>query len=324
MTNVRVTQLDGKLPNMALMALSAWHRQRGDRVRFTRSPYRHLDEPHYDRVYASAIFKFSEPRVQRLIMEFPAAVVGGTGTASTVTVEDVIGDAPIVLDYLDHPEFKASIGFTQRGCRLACKFCVVPKKEGKPRSTHTVANIWRGDPYPRHLHLLDNDFFGEPSWPERISEIRNGKFKVSFTQGINVRAITDESAAALASIEYRDDGFKQRRLYTAWDNLKDEAMFFRGIDTLERNGVPPKHVMAYMLIGYDKNETWERIHHRFDRMVSRGIKPFPMVFDGTRRDLKAFQRWAVTGLYRAFPFSDYNVNAKPRSDDGGDLFGATT
>ena len=41
--------------------------------------------------------------------------------------------------------FAASIGFTQRGCRLKCPFCVVPRKEG---------GIWRGEPYPRHLHLL--------------------------------------------------------------------------------------------------------------------------------------------------------------------------
>jgi hypothetical protein len=28
------------------------------------------------------------------------------------------------------------------------------------------------------------------------------------------------------------------------------------------------------------------------------------------RGLKQFQRWAVTGLYRAVPFSDYDANAK--------------
>jgi hypothetical protein len=37
---------------------------------------------------------------------------------------------------------------------------VVPRKEGKPRSVNTIADIWRGKPWPKHLHLLDNDFFG--------------------------------------------------------------------------------------------------------------------------------------------------------------------
>src|SRR5208337_3425878 len=111
---------------------------------------------------------------------------------------------------------------TQRGCRLSCKFCVVPGKEGKPRTVATVADIWRGEPHPKHLHLLDNDFFGQDQWRERIAEIRDGGFKVCFNQGINVRAVTDEVAEALATVQYRDMKFKERRLYTAWDNLKDE------------------------------------------------------------------------------------------------------
>ena len=125
--------------------------------------------------------------------------------------------------------------------------------------------------------------------------------------------MTPEVAAAVASVEYRDADFTQRRLYTAWDNLKDEEVFFRGVDMLEAAGVPPKHVMAYMLVGFDKRETWQRIWHRFHRMVARGILPYPMVFDNERRDLKRFQRWVVTGLYRAVQFEDYDANYKARS-----------
>ena len=48
---VRLTQLDGTLPNLALMKLAAFHRQRGDTVVLSRSPYRSPVEPHYDRIY---------------------------------------------------------------------------------------------------------------------------------------------------------------------------------------------------------------------------------------------------------------------------------
>lgn len=50
------------------------------------------------------------------------------------------------------------------------------------------------------------------------------------------------------------------RLYTAWDNIGDESVFFNGVDKLEKAGIPPKHLMAYMLIGNDILETWERMH----------------------------------------------------------------
>lgn len=331
---VRLTQLDGKLPNLALMKLAHWHKQRGDELRFSRSPYRGMDEPAYGAVYGSAIFDFSADRVAEFRRQFPEAIVGGTGTSSTETVEQIIRsnlDDYERYDYSIYPDFTGSIGFSQRGCRLKCGFCVVPKKEGKPRPVNTIHDIWRGVEFPKHIHLLDNDFFGQPEtdWRARIAEIIDGGFRVCLNQGINTRMIDDACAEALASIPYYDDGFKVRRLYTAWDNIGDEGRFFTGVDTLEKHGIPPTHLMAYMLVGYDKRETWERLFHRFDRMVERGIRPYPMVF-GERsktlplggsnrriahRTLGEFQRWVIRKAYTFVDFENYDVNAKGRADN---------
>lgn len=312
---VKLIQIDGKLPNLALMQLASWHKSQGDEVTFSRDPSRDLFEPTYDRVYASAIFKFSAEKIVRVRATYPEAIIGGTGTDSTATVEDYTGEW-LGRDYSIYPEYAPSLGFTQRGCRLSCKFCVVPGKEGRNRSVSTIQDIWRGDGHPKKLHLLDNDFFGQEHWRERIAEIRDGGFKVCLNQGINVRHLTPEAAEALASVEYRDDSFTERRVYTAWDNLKDEELFFKGIDMLEDAGIPSKRVMAYMLVGYDKRETMDRVWHRFHRMVERGVEPYPMVYDCRATDpqrykeLKRLQRWTVTGLYRAVPFSDYDVSKK--------------
>jgi len=309
--HVRITHIDGKLPNLALMALAVHHRKAGDEIWFTRDVERGLFEPEYGVVYGSCIFEYSRHRLERFLTAFPGAIVGGTGTYTQKTVEDVIG-AEQDQDYTLYPEFQDSIGFTQRGCRLKCKFCVVPEKEGKNRSVKTIADIWRGAGHPKNLHLLDNDFFGQPreQWQARIEEIRSGKFRVCLSQGINVRLIDDESAQALASIEYRESRFQERRLYTAWDNLRDEGIFFKGIDKLECAGIPAKNVMAYMLVGFDIEETWERIWHRFNRMVDRGILPYPMVYDRKRTDLVSFQRWVITGLYRIVKWDEYKRSTK--------------
>jgi hypothetical protein len=309
-SRILLVQIDGALPNLALMKLAHWHRARGDDVTLRRRIDPELGEEPYERVYGSAIFAFSQERLMRFKLEYPDAILGGTGTPFLRTVEDVIGEPWEHYDYSDFPEFRDSLGFTQRGCRMSCKFCVVPKKEGKPRDVNSIADIWRGAPWPKHINLLDNDFFGAASWRERIEEIRTGGFRVCVQQGINVRLITDEAAAALASIEYRETKFGARILYTAWDNLKDEEVFFRGVDRLERAGIPPKHLRAYMLVGFDKSETWARIWHRFNRMVERGIAPYPMVYDQSRKDLKRFQRWVITRQYRFIPFEKYDVSAK--------------
>lgn len=313
---VRITQLDGALPNLALMRLASWHKQQGDQVFFERSARRHFDEPNYDVVYGSAIFKFTRDRVERFLQFFPDAIIGGTGTSETGTIERLIGSHQN-LDYSAYPTFDASIGFTQRGCRLKCSFCVVPAKEGKPSTEQTLSQIWRGGRFPKKIHLLDNDFFSiKDWWQARIEEAREHKFKVSFTQGINVRVITDEVAAAIAGIEYRDNAFSKRRLYTAWDNIGEENAFFRGMEKLIRNGIPAKHVMAYMLVGYADDETSDAVMYRFQKMVDLGVLPYPMVFDCRETDpqryiwLKKFQRWAVMGLYRAVPFSEYDASKK--------------
>jgi hypothetical protein len=315
--HVRLTQIDGALPNLAIMRLASWHLWRGDEVMVTRSIEPDLFEPEYDRVYGSVLFDFSRTRLDRFRNAWPGAMVGGTGAGTDqlgINVESIIG-AHQGVDYSGYPDFAESIGFTQRGCRLKCRFCVVPRKEGKPVSAGTIADIWRGEPHPRKLHILDNDFFGNPEWPARIREIVDGKFRVCLSQGINVRLLNDEAAAALASIQYRNTKFTERRLYTAWDNLKDEEIFFRGIDRLERAGIKPRHIMAYMLIGFDPAETWERIWHRFNRMVEREIEPYPMVYDRRRKDLLAFQRWVITGLYRAITFEEYRVSMKKSTQD---------
>ena len=103
-------------------------------------------------------------------------------------------------------------------------------------------------------------------------------------------------------------------IYASWDNLKDQQVFFAGINTLENAGIPPSHVRAYMLIGFDKNETWDRIWYRFRLMVERDIEPYPMVFhqrgQKPRADLKCFQRWVNRGLYRFIPWNEYRRQTK--------------
>lgn len=320
--NVRLTHIDGKLPNLALMKLSHFHRSLGDSITFSKSLSREMFEPAYDRVYGSTIFAFSAHRLAAFREQFPEAVTGGTGTDSLQTVEQFVGREQYEhYDYSIYPDFQGSIGFTARGCRLRCGFCVVPTKEGKPRPVNSVYDIWRGEPFPRHLHLLDNDFFGQPKeqWLERVREILEGKFKVCFNQGINIRLITEEAAEWIAKLPYYDDQFKARRLYTAWDNLKDEKIFFRGVENLRAAGVPPTHLMVYMLVGYEKEETLERIMYRFKRMTEIGIRPYPMVYNNQNPQLKRFQRWVIRKYYQFVPFEEYDVNAKGHGFDSEQL-----
>lgn len=302
MPTVHLLQIDGKIPNIALMRLAAHHRERGDEV-----VYHHADSllgvhpfqfGREDKIYASLIFVRSRVIAEELLRGRPDAIIGGTGWDFTSTLEGIGVETP-TQDYTIYPKYRQSIGFTQRGCRLKCSFCVVPKKEGGVKPTATIADIWRGDPWPREIILLDNDFFGQPQWRERIKELRDGNFKVSFNQGINARCITDEAAEAIASVNYRDDQMKSKMIYTAWDSRADEERLFAGLNRLVKYGVKPDNIMVYMLCGYWPDETQADREYRRKRLRDFGARPFPMAYitDSTpkalRDQLRGFQRWVI-------------------------------
>tara|TARA_R110002020_G_scaffold84107_1_gene208625 strand:- start:41 stop:994 length:954 start_codon:yes stop_codon:yes gene_type:complete len=314
---VRLTHIDGKLPNLALMKLAHWHKEQGDNVTLARTPSPDMFEPQYDKVYGSAVFQWSSKRVVKdLLNAFPDAVVGGTGTNETHTVEGLLEvDEYEHYDYSIYPEYEWSIGFSQRGCRLNCGFCVVPKKEGRPRSVNSIWDIWRPGT-ERNICLLDNDFFGQPKdqWEARIEEIKEGNFKVNFNQGINVRLINDESAKVLSEVEYYDARFKNKRLYTAWDNVGQEDIFFKGFNQLTNAGINPNHIMVYMLIGYKPGETMEEILYRYQKLKDAGCLPYPMVYNNENKRLKRFQRWVVTRIDAHATWEEFEASYKSQYD----------
>lgn len=312
-------QLDGKLPNLALMRLAAHHRAHGDSVALRRaanvaSVQRQLGDESWDAVYGSLIFQSTRPVAEAARKVYPSMFLGGSGwdrpkePATNLEAFGVGED----LDYSDYPLWRQSVGFSQRGCRLNCSFCSVPQREGRVRAVGTISDIWRGEPWPKEILLLDNDFFGQPKWRQRIDEMRTGGFKVSFNQGINARFLRDETAAAIASVDYRDDSMKVKRIYTAWDNRKDEAALFRGLDALVRHGVKPDHIMVYVLIGFDHDTETARPtlteddFHRQRQLRQFGARPYPMPYVRNRETL-GFQRWVIGAYDKGVTWAEWRA-----------------
>ena len=307
--SVLLLQFDGKLPNLALMRLAAHYN--GDvelRQPRTASDIQPELWDNHDAVYGSLVFEKSRNLAEYAQYVYPNIILGGTGWDLTTTLEQ--HDVGAAVDYSLYPNYQHSIGYTQRGCRFRCPFCIVSEKEGRNKSVATIADVWRGGVNPRNVVLLDNDFFGQPEWRERIGEIREGDFKVSFNQGVNVRTINDETAEALASVKYYDDGFTTRRIYTAWDNPKDEERLMRGLDTLVRYGIKPYQIMVYMLIGYWPGETVADWKHRRKTLRDFGAMPYPMPYIRNKQTV-GFQRWIVGAYDKRVPWdkweaADYN------------------
>lgn len=341
MSEVLLIQMDGKFPNLALMRISAHHKSLGDNVTLkgignVTALEREMFLNQFDRVYASLIFKFNRPVAERLKELRSDAIVGGSGwdlvanavddglvnirqreQASTVTRLADYGITTKEKDYSLYPAYMNSIGFTQRGCRMACTFCGVPVLEGKVSSDESLHSIWRGDPYPKNLILWDNDTFGAEDWRKTFSAIRDGGYRVSFNQGINARLMNEENAEAFAAAPCYDDDFKTRRWYTAWDNRNDEGILFRGLRHMVKYGIKPDQIMVYMLMGYWPGETSEDREYRRKRLRDFGVRPYPMVWNRSPhgrckctscislRELTGFQRWVIYAYDKSVSWADW-------------------
>lgn len=306
---VKICHLDGRLPNLALMKISAYHKEQNDRIIPSRSIRPRLNEPVPDLVYGSSIFDYSRPARQAFMALYPHGILGGTGTGDMrFSVADAIGGyEPDWIDYSLYPEYNHSLGFTQRGCRLKCGFCVVPKKEGGIHGLSSVMRIWRGKGHPKELCLLDNDFFGSPDWENNVSDIVSGGFKVCLMQGINVRLLkmTPGAAKAMASMRCMNESFTRKLIYTAWDNLGQEKVFFEGLDLLLSAGIKANDILVYMLIGYAKGETIQDVKYRYERLRDSGVIPYPMVYDRTDKIKMRFRQWVLRRLDGICDFEDW-------------------
>jgi hypothetical protein len=296
---VKLIQIDGSVPNLALMKLSHYYRERkGAEVVFTRSVKTDLFE-NYDLVLASAIFSTSRKLIDELKDYRPDAVIGGTAISEKPedTIENFLG---LVRDYKGrdyslYPEFQYSIGMTHVGCHLNCGFCCVRNKEGVNRPTDNIARIYRGEPFPRRLILLDNDFQSRDNWQGICNEIIDGDFEVAFIQGINIRALTMEHAKYFKRIKFRDRNFGRKRFYCAWDNPKDKAKIERGLTILEEAGIKRSDVTPYFITNYYSKGLTLDVWDRFLSMAERGLRPYCMVWHKwelpPNDDLKIFQNW---------------------------------
>jgi hypothetical protein len=295
MRKIGLFDVDSRIPNLALMKLSTYHKGLGDHV----ERYIPLAKHSYDHIYASRIFKFSD-----VSMLDPSCMeIGGTGWDIKKQLPGEIES--LTPDYSLY-QYEHNIGFTMRGCRLRCSFCVVPEKEGRPYSTNTMEEIWT-QRTSKFVVLLDNDFFGNPEWADRIEEIKGLDLDVNFSQGLNIRNLKPEQAEAVATVNFWNINRTKRQLHFAWDDPRHEKLIHKGIALAQDAGIKPYQMAFYVLIGYHSSE--EEDLHRVEVLRKYGCDPFVMPYDKSDFYQKRFARWVNRkAVFKAVSWQDYKGN----------------
>lgn len=315
---VLLIDFDGKLPNLALMKLSTWHKAQGHEVYLN-----NCDNP--DKVYISTLFTWNRPKVEKLLQIYPDAEVGGTGwdihkqlppeveackpDYDLYTLDDILprirgGIATKACKIKKAKQIiDAGIGFTSRGCIRKCGFCFVPPKEGDFRQVASIGKLI--NPKSNVLILLDNNFTADPDCIEKLHEIRDRGLVVDITQGIDVRLMTPEKAQALSEVKHL------RSIHYAWDLMEFERQVLEGIKLLSKFINPWKH-MCFMLTGY--NTSFEEDYYRFLKLRELKIDPYVMPYNLKYPTIKHhhFARWVNGRFYKKCSFEEYEPWVKAK------------
>lgn len=287
---IGIVDVDGhNFPNLALMKLATYHKQRGDEVEwaFPLLPY--------DRVYMAKVFTFTQDDITAY--QTYDIVRGGTGyDLQSKLPADVENCYP---DYSIYGITDTAYGYLTRGCPRGCPFCIVAEKEGKQsKKVANLENFWRGQKY---IKLLDPNLLACPDWEELMQQLIDSKAWVDFTQGLDIRLMTAEKAAMIRQC-------KVKKLHFAWDNPGDELTFEKLKEYRKAFSLPDEKCKVYVLTNF--NSTHEQDLARVYRLRAIGYDPFVMVYEkwNAPKETRRLQRWCNNKIiFRAEPeFAKYH------------------
>lgn len=288
---IGLIDVDSKIPNLALMKISQYHKTKGDQVEFYNPMFK------YDKIYMSKIFNFTPD--YKYVLNAEEVIKGGTGyDLKTELPDEIEHQRP---DYSLYPKNEYAMGFCTRGCIRNCPFCVVPKKEGKIRAVADIYDFWEGQD---KLMLLDNNLTAHREHFKKIlNQLIKEKIKVDFSQGLDIRLISDEQAKLLSKVKL----YKQ--IHFAFDDIKIEKAVRRGIKCLNDNGVKSYKLMFYVLIGF--NSTPEEDLYRVELLRDLGVDPFVMPYDKSDPYQRNFARWVNhKAIFKSVKWEDYRKTNK--------------
>ena len=256
---IGLVDVDGhNFPNLALMKLSTYHKQLGDTVEWANSL-----EP-FDKIYMAKVFTFTKD--DNFAYQCDNVVRGGTGYDLTSKLpDDVEGCYP---DYSLYNIKNTAYGYLTRGCPRGCSFCVVAKKEGqKSYKVANLENFWSGQ---KEIKLLDPNLLACAEWKDLMQQLIDSRAYVDFTQGVDIRLMTDEKAEYIRQC-------KVKMIHFAWDNPNDLLTLEKLKQYVNAFGLTQRKLSVYVLTNF--SSTTEQDLWRVNTLRELGYTPYVMIYD---------------------------------------------
>lgn len=308
---IGLIDVDGhNYPNLPLMKISAYHKSIGDHVEWYSPMLGIIQE--YDKVYMSKVFSFSPD------FEYPiyAKEVEKGGSGYCIDVVDgkevfhkekhtVLPDEieHIYPDYSIYGITDTAYGFLSRGCPRQCSFCIVKDKEGTcSKKVADLSEFWRGQ---KHIELLDPNILACKEWKDLLTQLIESKAQVNFSQGLDIRMMTEEKADLLSRI-------KIEKIHFAWDRYEDKDIIQpRFLEFRRKSKIRDRNLQVYMLTGDRERHVTDQDLERVYWLRDNGFAPFVMIYDKSslpkKSDLIRLQRWVNNRFifYSCNTFEEY-------------------
>jgi len=222
MKTAALYDVDSRIPNLALMKLSAWHKERGWNVRLVRHSGEAVPA---DAHFAATIFhrSTSSRRVAALRATLgDALVVGGTG--GDLRVRLPAGVERMFPDYSLYGRSRSAVGFLTRGCVCRCPFCLVPRKEGRLRRCPGGFDAFV-PPGQKRVVLLDNNLLAHPAAAAMLRETVRRDYAVNFSQSLDIAYLTAPLFEILRRGDSRKAEVTKRQIYFSVNDESDIVRF---------------------------------------------------------------------------------------------------
>lgn len=234
-------------PNLAMMKISAYHKHQGDAVEW----YDGFSS--YDKVYMSKVFNFTPDYPYCIQAE--EIIKGGTGYDITSMLPTEIEHFAPDYNLYGVPKDTA-YGFLTRGCPNKCKWCVVPKKEGKIAPYMDIEQIAIDG--RNKIILMDNNVLASDYGLTQIEKIVKLGLKVDFNQALDARLVTPEIGALLARVKWI------KRIRFGCDTSEQIEECERAVSYIDGGGYKGEYFF-YCILMDDFEESFSRIQHWKER-----------------------------------------------------------
>lgn len=265
---IGLIDVDGhNFPNIALMKISAYHKSKGDNVKW----YEPLTDD-LDIIYMSKVFDFTNDYMYPL--KAKEVVRGGSGyDLETKLPEDIENMYP---DYTIYNITDVAYGYLTRGCPRKCEFCIVSEKEGKvSHQVNELSNFWRGQ---KEIKLLDPNILACKERISLLKQLVDSKAYIDFTQGLDVRLTNSETNKLLKQM-------KIKQIHFAWDSELDEKLIVsKLIEFKQDTEFKYNKLGVYVLTNFDTS--FEYDIYRVRKLKDLGYNPYIMIYEKESCNIK--------------------------------------